>query len=73
MMVEPQVQRDALFCEFSLERHVPEKQLLRAIDHVVDLDGIRRCSTPTGSSPQSAATATLRARKGITESGFTWG
>jgi hypothetical protein len=29
MMAERQVQQDALFYEFSLERHVPEKHLLR--------------------------------------------
>src|SRR5262249_15276975 len=32
MMGERKVQEDALFYEFSLERHVPEKHLLRAID-----------------------------------------
>src|SRR5215472_9761164 len=31
-----------LFYEFSLERHVPEKHLLRAIDRFVELDGLRR-------------------------------
>src|SRR5215813_4545761 len=41
MMGERQVQRDALFYEFSLERHVPEKHLLRAIDRFVDLSGVR--------------------------------
>jgi transposase len=41
MMGERQVQQDALFYEFSLERHVPEKHLLRAIDRFVDLDGLR--------------------------------
>jgi hypothetical protein len=34
MMGERQVQQDALFYEFSLERHVPEKHLLRAIVHL---------------------------------------
>ena len=32
MVGERQVQQDALFYEFSLERHAPEKHLLRAID-----------------------------------------
>jgi hypothetical protein len=41
MMGEQQVQQDALFYEFSLERHVPEKHLLRAIDRFVDLSGVR--------------------------------
>ena len=41
MMGERQVQQEALFYEFSLERHVPEKHLLRAIDRVVDLSGVR--------------------------------
>jgi transposase len=42
MMGERKVQQDALFYEFSLERHVPEKHLLRAIDRFVELDGLRR-------------------------------
>ena len=41
MMGERQVQPAALFYEFSLERHVPEKHLLRAIDRFVDLSGVR--------------------------------
>ncbi len=40
MMGERQVQQDALFYEFSLERHVPEKHLLRSIDRFVDLSGV---------------------------------
>jgi len=35
MMGERQVRQDALFYEFSLERHVPERHLLRAIDRFV--------------------------------------
>jgi len=46
MMGERQVQQDALFYEFSLERHVPEKHLLRAIDGFVELDGLRRGLEP---------------------------
>src|SRR5713101_4830064 len=41
MMGERQVQQDALFYEFSLERHVPAEHLLRSIDRFVDLDGVR--------------------------------
>ena len=46
MMGERQVQQDELFCEFSLERHVPEKHLLRAIDRFVDLSGVREHLAP---------------------------
>ena len=41
MMGERCVRQDALFYEFSLERHVPERHLLRSIDRFVDLDGVR--------------------------------
>src|SRR6202158_4399515 len=41
MMGERRVVQDAMFYEFSLERHVPEKHLLRAIDRFVDLGGVR--------------------------------
>ena len=37
MMGERGVDQGALFYEFSLERHVPADQLLRAIDRFVDL------------------------------------
>jgi transposase len=40
MVGEREVKRNALFCEFSLERHVPEKHLLRAIDQFVELDAV---------------------------------
>jgi transposase len=46
MMGERQVQQDALFCEFSLERHVPERHLLRSIDRFVALDELRRELAP---------------------------
>ena len=46
MMGERQVQRDALFYEFSLERTVPEGHLLRSIDRFVELDGLRRELAP---------------------------
>jgi hypothetical protein len=56
MMGERQVQQAALFYEFSLERHVPEKHLLRAIDRFVDLSGVRdiwRRSTVIRDGPRS--------------------
>jgi len=40
MMGEQRVQ-EALFYEFSLERHVPADHLLRSIDRFVDLSSIR--------------------------------
>jgi transposase len=46
MMGERQVHQDALFYEFSLERHVPERHLLRSIDRFVELDGLRRELAP---------------------------
>ena len=46
MMGERQVHQDALFYEFSLERHVPERHLLRLIDRFVELDGLRRELAP---------------------------
>lgn len=41
MMGQRTVAQEALFYEFSLERHVPATHLLRAIDRFVDLSGIR--------------------------------
>ncbi len=41
MMGERRSGQDALFYEFSLERHVPAEHLLRSIDRFVDLDGVR--------------------------------
>src|SRR5216110_2321904 len=46
MMGERRVGQDALFYQFSLERHVPEQHLLRAIDRFVDLDGVRAHLAP---------------------------
>src|SRR5215813_13178156 len=46
MMGDRKVQQDALFYEFSLERHVPEKHLLRAIDRFVELGGVRAYLAP---------------------------
>src|SRR6266567_4310447 len=45
MMGEQRVQ-EALFYEFSLERHVPADHLLRSIDRFVDLSGIREHLRP---------------------------
>lgn len=50
MMGERQVDQAALFYEFSLERHVPEDHLLRAIDRFVDLSEVRRELAPFYSS-----------------------
>ena len=46
MMGDRQVRQDALFYEFSLERHVPAEHLLRSIDRFVELDGVRRELAP---------------------------
>ena len=46
MMGERRVPAGALFYEFSLERHVPEKHLLRSIDRFVELDGLRQELAP---------------------------
>ena len=42
-----EVHQDALFYEFSLERHVPERHLLRSIDRFVELDGLRQALAPS--------------------------
>src|ERR1700746_648753 len=46
MMGERRVRQDALFYEFSLERHVPAGHLLRALDRFVDLDELRQELAP---------------------------
>ena len=46
MMGERTVAQEALFYEFSLERHVPADHLLRAIDRFVDLSSIREHLRP---------------------------
>ncbi len=46
MMGEQSVMQEELFYGFSLERHVPADHLLRAIDHFVDLSGIRQHLAP---------------------------
>ena len=46
MMGERRVRQEALFYEFSLERHVPKTHLLRHIDRFVELDGLRQELAP---------------------------
>ena len=46
MMGERTVMQEALFYEFSLERHVPDDHLLRRIDRFVDLSGLREHLRP---------------------------
>jgi hypothetical protein len=46
MMGERQVHQEALFYEFSLERHVPAEHLLRSIDRFVELESLRRELAP---------------------------
>jgi transposase len=46
MMGERQIGQEALFYEFSLERHVPGTHLLRSIERFVALDGLRRELAP---------------------------
>jgi transposase len=46
MMGERTVAQEALFYEFSLERHVPPDHLLRSIDRFVDLSGVREHLRP---------------------------
>ena len=41
MMGERTVMKEALFYEFSIDRHVPADHLLRSIDRFVDLSGLR--------------------------------
>ena len=47
MMGERRVMQEALFYGFSLERHVPDNHMLRAIDRFVDLSGVRAHLGPT--------------------------
>jgi len=46
MMGERRAQQEALFYGFSLEQHVPDTHLLRAIDRFVDLGGVRAHLAP---------------------------
>lgn len=49
-MMGQQADRETLFHEFSLERHVPVNHLLRAIDRFVDLGDLRSRLVPFYSS-----------------------
>lgn len=46
MMGERRVDQAVLFYEFSLDRHVPQDHLVRAIDRFVDLEGVRAHVAP---------------------------
>ncbi len=46
MMGERTIEQPALFSEFSLEPRVPEGHLLRSIDRIVDVSGIREHLRP---------------------------
>src|SRR6202140_5570017 len=46
MMGERQIGQEALFYEFSLERHVPGTHLLRSIERFVAFDGLRQELAP---------------------------
>jgi len=46
MMGSKQQLQNALFYEFSLERHVPQGHLLRSIDRFVDLSDVREYLKP---------------------------
>ena len=59
MMGERTVMQEALFYEFSLERHVPSDHLLRSIDRFVDLSGIR-ARTCGPSTARSAVPRSIR-------------
>ena len=54
MMGERTVAQEALFYEFSLERHVPADHLLRSIDRFVDLSSLREELRPFYSDTGSA-------------------
>ncbi len=49
-MMGQQADHEALFYEFSLERHVPVNHLLRSINRFVDLGGLRSHLAPFYSS-----------------------
>ncbi len=63
MMGERTVAQEALFYEFSLERHVPADHLLRSIDRFVDLSGLREELRPRYSEKGRPA-ASPRRRSG---------
>ncbi|KXV78658.1 hypothetical protein, partial [Acetobacter cerevisiae] len=48
MMGERTGVQETLFYGFSLEQHVPDNHLLRSIDRLIDLSGIRRGNLTEG-------------------------
>ena len=60
MLGDQQVVQDALFYEFSLERHVPVGHMLRAIDRFADLDVAERPRQPDHGSAKWPHAASLR-------------
>jgi hypothetical protein len=62
MMGERLVAQDALFYEFSLERHVPDDHWARAIDRFVDLSEIRTHRRRLAERAGEAARVTLADR-----------
>jgi len=46
MIADRTIAQEALFYGFSLERHVPADHLLRSIDRLMDLSGIREHPRP---------------------------
>lgn len=46
MMGDRTIMQEALFYNFSLEQHVPIDHLLRSIDRLVDLSGVREHLRP---------------------------
>jgi hypothetical protein len=61
MMGERRVRRDVLFYELSLERHVPERHLLRSIDRSdqADASDRTRVEGAAGLPPDAAGRAKL--------------
>ena len=46
MMGDRLVMQESLFYRFRLDAHVPADHMLRAVDHFIDLDGLRRHLAP---------------------------
>lgn len=55
MMGERRINRVALFYEFSLERHVPDRNLVRAIHDFVDFFDLRSWLAPFYNSTSRAS------------------
>jgi|GEM_PF-5717583 len=71
MMGERQVAQEALFYEFSLERHVLADHWGRGIDRFVDLSGIRARLRPFYSAASSKGCSRRRAVSGWDPESFT--